>query len=266
MLFRKLKANEVSCKIKQVTDKLSALVLLYKDARVDMAILDETFGPLGWQNDYSVIKDNLFCTVSVWDKDKCVWVSKSNVGTESQEESEKGEASDAFKRACTNWGIGRELYTAPMIYIKLADNETYKSKSGKDACRTRFDVREIDYDDNGDISRLVVSDGHTDRFIFGSKQKASKQTTPKPESHNVEVPQPAKQEPITGWIAKAVYTSKDGYKHLCTMAPLETVRAELKNAGATGWEDISYEQYTLVYVNLNSAPDNFRDDTEAAQK
>lgn len=271
MTFRRLKPNEVSCKVKQVTergDKISALVLLYKDARVDMAILDETFTPLGWQNEYSVIKDNLFCTVSVFDNVKGMWVSKSNVGTESDTEAEKGEASDAFKRACTNWGIGRELYTAPAIWIKLNDTETYKSKNGNIGCKARFEVSDIAYSEDGDINYLVVTDGNQTRFSFNIQGKQPPLVKPRKE-------EPIKVEPIKvekpeikqiGWIAKSVYNSKDGYKHLCTLAPLETVRAELLKAGATGWENIDYDQYSMVFITLNSAPEKFRDDTENAKK
>ena len=114
--FRNLKANEIDCRIATIkTNGLS--LLLYKDARVDQNILDETVGPYNWRRDHSLINGNLFCTVSLYDSEKQEWVSKQDVGTESYTEKEKGQASDSFKRACFNWGIGRELYTAPFIWI-----------------------------------------------------------------------------------------------------------------------------------------------------
>ena len=111
MKFRKLRADEVDCRI---SDKGLSL-LLYKDARCDMNILDETVGPMNWQRSHS--RDNANCTVSIYDTEKQIWVSKEDTGTESYTEKEKGLASDSFKRACFNWGIGRELYTAPFIWI-----------------------------------------------------------------------------------------------------------------------------------------------------
>lgn len=101
-------------------------LLLYKDARVDMRMLDEVYGPNNWQRSHELINGNLFCTISVWDADKGVWVNKQDVGTESNTEKEKGQASDAFKRAAFNWGIGRELYTAPFIWITLDSSEVYE--------------------------------------------------------------------------------------------------------------------------------------------
>ena len=105
--FRTLQAGEIDCRIATVTEKGVSL-LLYKDARVDQNILDETVGPMNWQRAHS--RDNANCTVSIWDGEKQQWISKEDTGTESYTEKEKGLASDSFKRACFNWGIGRELY------------------------------------------------------------------------------------------------------------------------------------------------------------
>ena len=88
--------------------------MLYKNARVDQAILDETFGIFGWQRHHTVIGGSLYCSVSVWDEEHQDWIMKQDVGSESDYEKEKGAASDSFKRACVNLGIGRELYTAPL--------------------------------------------------------------------------------------------------------------------------------------------------------
>lgn len=116
--FRLLKASEIDCRIATVSQK-GVSVLLYKDARVDQNILDETVGPMNWQRSHS--RDNANCTVSLWDDEKKQWISKEDTGTESYTEKEKGLASDSFKRACFNWGIGRELYTAPFIWIPAGD-------------------------------------------------------------------------------------------------------------------------------------------------
>lgn len=112
--FRALTADDIECRVSTVSDKGCSL-LLYKDARCDMKILDETVGPENWKRSHELINGNLFCNVSLWDEGKKEWVTKQDVGTESYTEKEKGQASDAFKRACFNWGIGRELYTAPFI-------------------------------------------------------------------------------------------------------------------------------------------------------
>lgn len=115
-LFRKLTANDVEARV-QSADKDGFVLLIYKNARVDQNILDETFTPFGWQNKYEEVKGNLYCSIGIRTAIN-EWIWKSNCGTESYTEKEKGEASDAFKRAGFNWGIGRELYTAPKTKIK----------------------------------------------------------------------------------------------------------------------------------------------------
>lgn len=123
--MRPLRADEIEVRVGQVYEK-GVSMLLYKTARTDMAYLDEVFGAMNWQKDYKEIKGNLYCGVGVWDADKKEWVWKWDCGTESNTEREKGEASDAFKRACfnvsdsTGGGIGRELYTAPFIWLPVA--------------------------------------------------------------------------------------------------------------------------------------------------
>ena len=117
-LFRYLTADEIECRVATVSEKGCSL-LLYKDARCDMNILDETFGPMNWRRSHT--RDNANCIVSIWDDEKQQWIDKEDTGTESFTEKEKGLASDSFKRACFNWGIGRELYTAPFIWIPAKD-------------------------------------------------------------------------------------------------------------------------------------------------
>ena len=171
--IRLLKANEISAKVKTVVYGGRALILLYKDARVDMSLLDETFGEMNWRREHKEVKGNLFCTISIWDEEKKQWVSKEDVGVESASEGEKGEASDAFKRAGFNWGIGRELYTAPVILIKLEPDE-FKDKK----VFTRFYVSKIDYK-NKDISFVEIVDGNGNvRFSWGERQPRGNEIKP----------------------------------------------------------------------------------------
>lgn len=152
--IRLLKPEEISVKVKTVYNG-NALLLLYKDARVDMTILDETFGAMHWKRSHKEVKGNLFCTISVFDESQKQWVEKEDVGIESMTEAEKGEASDSFKRAGTNWGIGRELYTSPKIMVPLESGE-YKDKR----VFTSFYVSDIGYNENREISNLTIIDGN----------------------------------------------------------------------------------------------------------
>ena len=117
-MFRDLKADEIECRVGQASEKGLSL-LLYKDARVDMAILDSVVGQARWQREHYEVKGNLYCRVGI--KIDNEWIWKSDCGTESNTEAQKGESSDSFKRSCVNWGIGRELYTAPFIWIGKDD-------------------------------------------------------------------------------------------------------------------------------------------------
>lgn len=154
--FRPLTAKETDCRIGRATEKYVSL-LLYKNARADMDILDETVGADNWQREHYEVKGNLYCRVGInvtKDLLNPAWIWKSDCGTESNTEPEKGESSDSFKRACVNWGIGRELYTAPTIYIGKADCNI-DTKNGKSKCNDRFYVREMVVE-NGVIVRLVI--------------------------------------------------------------------------------------------------------------
>ena len=169
MEFRKLNANEIDCRVSTVSDK-GVSILLYKDARCDMNILDESVGPLNWQRSHS--RDNANCIVSIWDKDKSQWVSKEDTGTESYTEKEKGLASDSFKRACFNWGIGRELYTAPFIWIKNGDVTLTKKKDGKFTTYDKFVVEQIIYED-GKIAALSIRNKSLGKrvYVFDERKK-----------------------------------------------------------------------------------------------
>lgn len=136
MKFRDLTADEIEVRIGSVK-KSGLVLLLYKNARCDMNILDETVGAENWQREHYECKGNLFCRVAI-KNDGGEWIWKSDCGSESNTEKEKGEASDSFKRACVNWGIGRELYTAPFIWIPEGK---YTIKEGK--CYDNFEVERI---------------------------------------------------------------------------------------------------------------------------
>lgn len=159
--FRVLRADEIDCRVAQIK-KEGLSLLLYKDARCDQNILDETVGPMNWMRHHT--RDNRNCIVSIWDDEKKVWIEKEDTGTESNTEREKGLASDSFKRACFNWGIGRELYTAPFIWIP-ADKCNIKESNGRLQCFDRFTVHGIGYTD-GVITGLQIKNQKTSKICF----------------------------------------------------------------------------------------------------
>jgi hypothetical protein len=152
--IRLLDANEIECRVGSISEKGLSL-LLYKDARVDMKILDEVYGVANWQRKHELIGGNLYCTVSIWDDEKQQWISKMDVGTKSYTEKEKGEASDSFKRACVSVGIGRELYTAPFIWIGAAKTRIQK-KDDRFITYDKFRVNSISYNDKREITGLTI--------------------------------------------------------------------------------------------------------------
>ena len=148
MKFRLLDKDDIEVRVQSVKET-GAVLLLYKNARVDMNILDETVGAENWQREHYECKGNLFCRVGVNTNyaspekpDRWIW--KSDCGTESMTEAQKGESSDSFKRACFNIGIGRELYTSPFIWVTA---DKCNIKSGK--CYDRFSVEKIKYSEDG---------------------------------------------------------------------------------------------------------------------
>ena len=168
MRFRRLRASEIECRVATINQKGLSL-LLYKDARVDQRILDETVGAENWQRNHEVINGNLFCNVGIAIKraDNVIeWVWKQDVGGESYTEKEKGEASDSFKRACFNWGIGRELYSAPFIWISSDKANIRQGQNGRYNCYDRFKVVTISYDGDGNISSLVIVNARTGNEVF----------------------------------------------------------------------------------------------------
>ena len=168
MKFRDLTASEIEIRIGQAKQNGLSL-LLYKDARCDMAILDETVGAENWQREHYECKGNLFCRVGIrFERDDCdEWVFKSDCGAESYTEKEKGEASDSFKRACVNWGIGRELYTSPFIWLQ-SGKDLYKDSNGK--CYDKFSVEKIIIEDKKIVALAIRNDTLNKRVFVWQKQ------------------------------------------------------------------------------------------------
>ena len=176
-LIRLLKAEEIECRVSVISEKGLSL-LLYKDARVDQKILDETFGPFGWKRSHQCIDGNLYCTVEILDKGSGEWIAKQDVGTTGYTEKEKSQASDSFKRACFNWGIGRELYTAPFIWIPAGvaaiQVREGQNKEKRYYCNDRFSVSSIGYNEEREISSLVIMNDKG-QAVYTMKQKDAAQ-------------------------------------------------------------------------------------------
>lgn len=156
--IRLLKASEIECRVGTINEK-GLSILLFKDARVDQKLLDESFTPMGWKRSHQSINGNLYCTVSIWDSEKGQWIDKQDVGSMANEEKEKSQASDSFKRACFNWGVGRELYTAPFIWVSSAKAkilEKSTSNGRRYYTSDRFQVSSIGYNKEREIDSLVV--------------------------------------------------------------------------------------------------------------
>ena len=170
-LSRPLDISDVDFRVQSINNGGYATILAYKDARVDMNRLDEVLTPLGWQRDYKLIDGKLFCGVGIYHPESSQWIWKWDVGTQSMTEAQKGQPSDAFKRACFNLGIGRELYDYPMISIRLKDDEWTK-EGGKP--KQTFNLKMKDwrwYSEfaDGKLSFLAAKDQNGEvRFKWGT--------------------------------------------------------------------------------------------------
>lgn len=171
MTFRDLKAEEIEVRVQSVK-RTGVVLLLYKDARVDQSILDETVGAEKWQKEFYSCKDSLFCKVGIKCDDEWIW--KADCGTESNMEAKKGEASDSFKRACFNWGIGRELYTSPFIFIPVEVNgqEYANIKDGK--CYDKFIVEKIKIENKQIVGLSIKNETLGRRVYVYTKEGAEK--------------------------------------------------------------------------------------------
>lgn len=167
--FRLLKEDEIECRVAMINEK-GLQLLLYKTARTDYALLDETVGAENWQNDYKEVSGNVYCGIGILMDGKWIW--KWNCGSESNMEAEKGEASDAMKRAGFAWGIGTELYSSPWIWVK-AENCNIEQKNGRYVCNDKFVVTGIDYDEKERINFLAIDNTkkHCAAFLTEPKRK-----------------------------------------------------------------------------------------------
>ena len=194
MIFRKLTANDVEARVQSCDDN-GFVLLLYKNARCDMNILDETVGAENWQREHYECKGNLFCRVGIninWlgSGVPTEWIWKADCGTESNTEKEKGESSDSFKRACFNWGIGRELYTAPKTKIK--GHTKRANRNGKEVYVPEYytyDVVRMDVSD--DMPRKITAltivgksmeGGYHEDVIFDWTDKSTNRNQPQPKA------------------------------------------------------------------------------------
>ena len=214
---------------------VKANLLIYKNARVDMKILDELYTPMGWKRTHRLIGDRLYCLVEVWDKEKKEWVGKEDVGTESNTEAEKGQASDSFKRACFNWGIGRELYTAPKVSVELTEKEYGKGNDGRIRVWQTFEVSEIGYDTKTrTITTLTIVDRSGKvRFSMGATQ--------------------AENAPAKKTATKTAPAKKETAKDTSSLLPGGADYAKVVAAYATGKVSKSGEDYRTVWAKMVNA-------------
>ena len=222
MGIRLLKAGEIECRVSLANEKGVSL-LLYKDARVDQRILDETFGAFGWKRSHQCMDGNLYCTVEILDKESGEWIAKQDVGVAGYAEKEKSQASDSFKRACFNWGIGRELYTAPFIWIPASKAQLQK-KGDRYYCNERFSISSIDYSSSREISALTVENGKGQEVFRWKKGKTEEESRTEGGRQG---------EPVAG--------SKDNGK--LTRNQMDSLQSELERTGV-GMEAVK-ERYQI---------------------
>lgn len=224
--FRFLTADEIECRVAQCSDK-GVQLLLYKTARTDAALLDEVY-PDAWQNDFKVIDGKMYGGIGI--KVNSEWLWRWDCGTESNMEAEKGEASDAFKRAGFKWGIGAELYSSPFIWVKP---ENCKIENRK--CYDRFKVAGIDYDENGKINFLAIDNVslHKAAFMFGDTRKKVQESA-----------QEGVQEAPTANVLR---------KQILVIAPKKGVEiTKIVKADYKGkkWEDLNVDDLTAIKKGL----------------
>lgn len=177
-LRKPLSVEQIDFRIQSINNGKYATILAYKDARADMNRLDEVVGAMNWKREH--VNNNRNCIVSIYSEEILEWVSKEDTGTESMTEREKGLASDSFKRACFNWGIGRELYDYPVIQIKLNDNEVVETGKAKPKYKASYDLKInewkwITYFHDGKLFGLACKDLNDKvRFKWGEFPKKSK--------------------------------------------------------------------------------------------
>lgn len=242
--FRVLNADEIDVRIAQISEK-GASLLLYKDARVDMSILDETVGAERWQRKHYECKGNLFCSVGIKLSEEWIW--KDDAGAESFTEKQKGEASDSFKRACVNWGIGRELYTSPFIWVN-ADKLNITQKNNKPATYDKFTVSNITIDEARKITVLEICNQKGTKVFDWYKNHSScapQENKPKQEQPKKYISK-ADQETLRNEILRVGGSVKEWVDYVSTQ-----VKTGAKPASI---EYITPEQYVWSLKILKTRP------------
>ena len=214
--IRLLTADEIECRVGTISEKGLSL-LLYKDARADMKILDEVFGRNNWQRIHEMIGGNLYCNVQIYDEEKQQWISKMDVGTESFTEKEKGQASDSFKRACGSVGIGRELYTAPFIWISRNKVDIVK-KGDRYITFEKFKVKNIAYNEQREIIEVVITNQNGNIvYSYAQKEETKREKTRKARLSNEQMEQMNSELQRTG-VALDTVLSRYNIKNIEEMS------------------------------------------------
>lgn len=262
--MRLIRPNEINAYVKTVKNG-KGLILLYKDSRYDMSVLDEEFGTFGWETSYQEIKGTLYCTIRVWDASRAHWVEKTSNGVESDMEAQKGEASDALKRAGFLLGIGRELYTAPVIFVSLNQDEV-DNYNGKERLKlgVTFNVSEIEYDECRNISRLVIVDRNgKQRFKWESGKPTTKTTTL---AKKVEPKQEMPKEDFgSGFNPIPNFTPVDAWKHLISKVGLDEAKSIVAELGVHTQDDIKNMSEFIYHSALRQAEKRFYDSVIAKE-
>lgn len=234
LTFRPLAAEEIEVRV-AMAKQTGVSLLLYKNSRCDQNVLDETVGPMNWQRHHT--RDNANCIVSIWDDDKRQWIEKEDTGVESNTEKEKGLASDSFKRACFNWGIGRELYTAPFIWVKPEYCKALKQNGQKWQCFDSFEVASIEID-NKHISALEIRNTGTNQICFSwpTKKRTQEPTPQRPATLPPEEPR--------------TMTPKEAADCVLTFGPFQ---------GQTLREVYAKDKKYLIQMDLSQVPPKISD-------
>lgn len=231
-LSEPLTIEDVEFRVQSINRGGYATILVYKDARVDMNRLDSVAGRGFWKREHFTIGQSMYCRVSIFNKDINEWVSMEDVGTPSNTEKEKGLSSDAFKRACTNWGIGRELYAYPIMQVKLNPNEfeIYKDKNNKDRVKATYNLKLkqwtwVSFFENGKIVKLLAKDEKgTVRFSFGGEPQKNEQLK---EETQVKQPEKAPLKPLQS--EKVNELANWAVKNKATIEQLKSITQSLMN-------------------------------------
>ena len=249
-LKQPLDISDIDFRVQSITPKGYACIVSYKDARVDMNRLDNVCGA-NWQNKYDLIDGNLHCGIAI--KIDGEWIWRWDVGVESNTEKIKGEASDAFKRAATRWGIGRELYNHPKIFIQLNSDEfILEGNRARQTWNLKLDQWQwfVKYDNNSNVIEMQGIDTRGNvRYRYTPKQSAEAKSAP-PQNHK-----PKKQPPVEKpWLIKM--TGNDMTKEWHNVVTGITVRKSITSIDQVkNWYKISQsiEQELTVMLQQNGS-------------